>query len=518
MANRKLTMLNVKEILRLHNELNLSERSIAKTIGHSRTAVRNIISRGETFTLSQVKEMTAVQIEENFFSPPRAIKVNAYDELVELFPSISRDLSRKHVTLFKLWEEYKEKNPKGYSRSQFCHHYAKWIAHVDVSMPIVHRAGENMFVDFAGDKLFYIDKKTGKEISVEVFVSILPASLYTYMECMPSQKTEDWIRGSENSIHYFGGVPISIVPDNAKAVVSKANKYEPKINPHYQAFAEHYSTVIRPARVRKPKDKALVENAVGNLYTSVYASLRDQQFFSIKELNDNVKKELIKFNQRVMKKYAMSRMALYKEIEEKELRALPVHRYEYMDYVPPRTVPSIYHLELPVDKHYYSVPYRYKGLKCKLFYNNMRVDIYHKSELIATHKRNRKKFTYSTTKEHMPHAHQFYASWSSEKFIKMAKEVGTNTFQMISQLLEKKEYPQHAFKSCLGILELKKKYGEKKLERGCLKAMEIKSYTYHSVLSILKNKLYEKKDEGEFGEVPLHKNIREKNYYSKERQ
>jgi transposase len=223
-------------------------------------------------------------------------------------------------------------------------------------MHIDHKAGDKMFVDYAGNKLSIVDRKTGEVRPVEVFVAILGASQLTYVEASLSQKLEDWIRSNENAFLYFGGVTGAIVPDNLKSGVAHSDKYEPGINFMFEDFAEHYKTVVLPARVRRPQDKALVENAVRLVYQRIYAPLRDRIFFSLQELNEAIWDLLEQHNNAQFQRLKISRRGLFEKIEKGSLKPLPKDRYA-IKQCRELTVQFNYHVELRQDRHYYSVPW-----------------------------------------------------------------------------------------------------------------------------------------------------------------
>ena len=275
-------MKKIKEIIRLYTSTNLSNRKIARACNISRPVVTKCISlfNSSGFSFDEIKNLNEESINDLFFpdSQSKLLSSERYSYLSERFEYYLEELKRPHVTLMKLWEEYIDENPGGYGRSQFCEHFNRWRKSCELTMHLVHKAGDKMFVDFAGKKLYLTDRITGEKTPAETFVAILPASHYTYVCAVESQKTKDWIRGTQEAIWYFGGSTNAITPDCYKSAVKKYNKYDPEINPEYSMFADHYDTVILPARPQHPKDKALVENAVKIVYHWIYASLRNKTF------------------------------------------------------------------------------------------------------------------------------------------------------------------------------------------------------------------------------------------------
>jgi len=383
-----------------------------------------------------------------------------------------------------------------------------------------HKAGDKMFADYTGKHLYITDRFTGELRETEVFVSLLGASQYTYVEAVASQRKEDWIRANENALLYFDGVPSAIVPDNLKSAVYKACKYEPEINSEYNKFAEHYGTVIFPARPYKPKDKALVENAVRIVYSRIFAPLRDMKFYSLKELNDAIRELLEKHNNKILSGVNISRRELYEEIDKPALKPLPSFRYE-MKECQTGKVHFHYHVHLKEDNHYYSVPYRFRGKEIEIWYNKNTVEIYFQHRRIASHPReinSTKKYT--TLPEHMHPKHKWLNDWNPDRFIEWAGSVGPHVQEMIIEVLDRAKYPEQSYKTCMGILNLYKKYkpnGKQRLDKACRRALSYGTYSFKSVNNILKNNLENIEQRSLFSaSLPEHENLRGKDYYYKE--
>ena len=381
-------------------------------------------------------------------------------------------------------------------------------------MRFEHKAGDKMFVDFAGNRLRFIDRITGEVREAEVFVAILGASQLTYVEAVASQKKEDFIAVVENALHYFGGVPAAIVPDNLKSAVTRADSYEAELNRSFADFGLHYDTTILPTRSRKPRDKALVENAVKNIYTSIYARLRDKTFFSLSELNTAIMAELEHHNTRRFQNREYSRRDLFAQIERDVLQPLPLERYEIKHYAVATVYKNTY-VWLGCDKHYYSVPYRYIGKKVKIEYTRTHVSIFIQHERIAYHRRVAGIYGYTTIKEHLPSHHRFVSEWNPEKFIGWAQSVGAETEKVISTILASKKHPEQSYKSCLGILSFGKKVGYERLNLACRRADQYGSYSYRTIRNILTGN-YEclPYEEQSPYTAPHHENIRGAQYYN----
>ncbi len=261
---RRISMDKIIEIIRLNEQCNLEQRPISRALNISRSTVKKYIDNIKTAgldynTIKDIDEDALTDIVEG----TRQNCSERYKILSQKFEYFAKELKRTGVTLERLWEEYRVDHPDGYAYSQFCHHFKEWRGTLDLSMHMNHKAGDKMFVDFTGKHLEIVDKKSGEIHDVEVFVSVLGASQYAYVEAVKTQRKHDWIKVNRNALHYYGGVPNAIVPDCLKSAVTKADKYEPDINPEYADFARHYKTAILPARPNHPKDKALVDSNQG---------------------------------------------------------------------------------------------------------------------------------------------------------------------------------------------------------------------------------------------------------------
>jgi transposase len=361
-----------------------------------------------------------------------------------------------------------------------------------------------MYVDFAGEKLEIVDSATGEIKQVEVFVAVLGSSQLTYVEACESQKKEDFITACENALHYFGGVPQAIVPDNLKSAVTKSSKYEPTLNETFEDFADHYQMTVLPARSYRPKDKSLVEGAVKILYVRVYSNLPKELPTSIEKLNNLILPLLEDHNS-----------MQFDEVDKHTLQALPARFYEFkLQHMV--TVMKNGHVCLGDDKHYYSVPYKYISKKVKIIYSRSTVEIYYKYELIASHARLKSAHNYTTIDEHMASTHRFVSEWSAEKFIEWSNSIDPDVRFFIERILERRSHPEQAYKSCVGVLSFAKKVGKERLINACRRASDYDQYNYGIIRSILEKGLDAQSDVQEDGqqlEMPLHENIRGENYY-----
>lgn len=521
MARKRIGMKKIRELIRLKMSTDLSERQIARALNISRPVVAKYWRGFQDSGLKpeQIDAMADSELVQRLEPQPRLETSAKYREFTHYFPYFVKELKRKGVTLHLLWEEYRQKHSEGYQYSQFCCHFQRWRNASEVSMHIEHKAGDKMFVDYAGEKLAITDRKSGVQRPVEVFVAILGASELTYVEATPSQEKREWIRSNERAFWWFNGVTAALVPDNLASAVSHANYYEPGINPSFDDFAAHYGTVIIPTRVREARDKALVENAVRLVYQRIYAPLRDRVFYSLEELNEAIRELLKVHNDKHFQRLDLSRRELFEQVEKAALRPLPKERYPMKD-TKWLTVGFNYHVELREDRHYYSVPYylRHRGhkTKVKMVYDERIVAIYYDNIRVAQHRRDCTPNGYSTLPEHMPPNHRFYAEWSPQRFRTWAKSIGEEALQVIEEVLQSRKHPEQAFRVCLGILSLAKKYGAQRLNKACGKALHFGTCSYRRIESMLKLGMEEDQQPAleVVGTIATHENIRGSRYYN----
>ena len=514
MARKRIIVKKIREILKHNCNETLSIRQIAKLTGISKTVVSDYLStfKKTGIDCQKITEMSDTELME-LFKGKKEENNERYRAMLVQMPYFTKELKRTGVTRQLLWEEYSKNNPNAFGYSQFCHHLQCWQDIQGLSMKQFHAPGEKMFVDYTGDRLTYFDGRGGEQKKAEVFVAVLGASGLTYAEAAESQKKESFIRSVEHSFRYFGGATKAIVPDNLKSAVTTASKYEPEVNPLFDDFAEYYRTAILPARAYRPKDKALVENAVRLMYRRIFAPLRNREFYSLEELNEAVREKLEAHNNRKMQVLQVSRRELFEEIEKSELKTLPSESYPMKSFENHKVAPD-YHVLLSADKHYYSVPWQLKGKHVRLIYDERTVAVYHDNLRVAGHYRNRKKGGYTTKSDHMPRSHKFYASWSVEKFQKWAASIGDETLMVVNHIMESKKHPEQAFKSCIGILKLGQKNNSLDLNLACRRALNYGRISYRDVKEYLE---YVKRckivDDENIYLFPVHENLRSASDY-----
>ena len=452
-------------------------------------------------------------MDELFSQEPEPKVDDRLSPLYDFLKEQEKRLRQRGVTLLRLWEAYHVQYPDGFKMTAFYRHYNLWKKRVHPSMHMAHKAGDKMFVDYTGEKLQVVDPESGEVKMMEVFVAILGASQLTYVEAVESQRVEDFIGCCENALHYFGGAPNAIVPDNLKSAVIKSNRYEPKLNENFEAFADYYGMTVLPARAYKPKDKALVEGAVKIAYIRIFASLPQKLPTSLIELNERIHALLETHNRMSFKGRNYSRQEQFDELEKITLQPLPEKRFELRSSSV-ATVMKNGHVCLSADKHYYSVPYGYISKKVRVLYSKSIVEFFYKYERIASHGRIRSAHNYTTDPLHMATQHQVLAEWNPDYFLAQARSISKEVEFYIAQVLHKKPHPEQAYKSCQGILSFAKRVGHERLIKACQRAHAYGLYHFRAIDDILQRRLdlFDLEEDRQLP-MPDHENIRGKNYY-----
>ena len=515
MANKTILMSKIRQILRSFTQ-GKSKVQISDQTGASRNTVKKYIRKflAEKMTFDSLDRLPDGELEVIFGSAEPPDKGERYEELHRMLPDLEKRFKQKGVTIDILWKNYRQKCPDGYGHTQFHTYFTLFIGRAKAVMHMEHKAGDKMYIDFAGEKLSITDKETGEVQSVEVFIAILGCSQLTYVEAVATQRRQDFIGACENAMQYFGGVPAAIVPDNLKSAVTKSSKYEPTINEAFADFAEHYGTVVLPARVYRPRDKSLVEGMVKIVYSRIYTQLSSHTYFTLASLNEAIREALEQLNNAPFKGRNYSRRQQFEEVEKDTLLPLPVYRYEFkQQHIV--TVMKNGHVCLAVDKHYYSVPYRFIGKKVKVQFTATQVEVYYKYDQIATHQRQGRKYHYTTNDEHLASSHRYLSEWTPEKFIEQAKAIDEEVAAYILLVIENKQHPEQAYKSCTGILSLSRKVGNQRLILACRRANSYGVYNYPIIVQILEKKLdvLTEEEQQDAQLMPQHQNIRGSDYY-----
>ena len=515
MARERQSMRKIKEMLRL-NEAGFNKTQIEQLSGTTRKTVREYLRQAEHVGLrySDIEKLSSKEIYAKLF-PVTTERQHAIKDQPE-WNDIHKELQKKHVTLALLWEEFIASNPNGCRYTQFCYHYDQWRKKLDLSMRQVHKLGEKCFVDYAGHTIPIINKETGEIRKAQIFVAVLGASNYTFAEATWTQSLPDWLSSHMNAFEYFGGVPELVIPDNLKSGVDKACRYEPDINKTYHDFALHYNVAIMPTRIRKPKDKPKVENAVLVVERWILAALRNRTFFNLTELNEAIDNLLEKLNTKPFKKLSGSRQSVFTEQEKSTLKPLPIIRYEYAQWK--KAIVNIdYHVEL--EGHYYSVPYRYVKESIEIRYSAMIVTIFKDNKQLCSHLRSYLKGKHTTIKEHMPKSHQEYIEWTPSRIVSWASSIGEYTGTLVYRIINSKDHFALGYRSALGVIRLGNRYGNNRLEAAAQRAIVCGGYSYHSVKSILEKGLDQQPlPESQSNALPCdHENIRGAQYFNQTR-
>ena len=428
---------------------------------------------------------------------------------------LHQELKKKRVTLQLLWSEYKKGNPDGYQYSRFCERYHQWTGKLDVCLRQTYRAGEKLFVDYAGQTIPVTDSFSGKTREAYLFVATLGASNYTFAWASFSQDLPSWIDAHVRALEFFGAVPEIITPDNLLSGVTKPCYYEPDINPTYLDFSLHYGTVIIPARIKKPKDKAKVEAAVKIAEMWILAALRNHTFFSLEELNKAVAEKLVEFNDRKFKKMDGTRRSLFETIDKPTMKPLPLQAYEYAEWKK-ATVSIDYHIT--AADHYYSVPYQLIKERVDVRLTATTIEVLFKNNRVASHARSYEKWKHTTLPEHMPKSHQKYLEWTPSRIIAWAGKNGHHTGALVSRIIESRRHPEQGFRSCLGVMRLAKHYSPERLEAACTRALSLNACSYKHVKSILEKGIDKQPLPPVSDSVTpvIHYNIRGKDYYQQQ--
>jgi transposase len=506
-------MRKTKEILRLKFEAGLGNHKIGRALGISASTVWEALMRAQAAGMSWPlpEEMTEGELERRLY--PSANPAVRTDAGVPDWQKVQTELRRKHVTLRLLWEEYRLACPDGYEYSWFCQHFRSWQKDIDLVMRQEHKAGEKVFIDWAGDTIPVIEQETGEIRPCYLFLGVLGASNYTFAEPAFRQDTATFLACHVHMFEFFGGVPELLVPDNLKTGVTSPCYYEPDLNPAYSALAEHYGCCVLPTRPGRPRDKAKVEAGVLHGERRILAGLRNRQFFNLEEVREAVAAELMKLNERPFQKLPGSRKSIFTAEEQPMLRPLPERPYEHRDRKRAR-VHIDYHVEL--FGHYYSVPYGFARSEVEIRYTPTVVELFHQGVRIASHVRNDTKGRASTNPEHMPPRHRHYLEWTPERFQSWARKIGPETETLIIAVMARYRHPALAYRSCLGILRLSERYGAARLEAAAERTLRFGGASYKNVSHILKSGLDQKPWPGPTSvpEPLFHENLRGPDYFA----
>ncbi len=469
----------IKDVIRLKWEAQLSHETIAAALGISKGAVSKYVGLAVAAGLdwTTVRDWSERQLTERLM--PRSPKTSAFVE--PDWGRIHRELDRKGMTLTLVWQEYIEAYPdqRTWRYTQFCERYKAFASTLKRSMRQHRRAGEKLFIDYAGQMVMLIDG--GK---VSVFVAAMGASSYTFACATSAQKLEDWIEGMVRSLAFYGGVPQLIVPDNPRALIADPDRYEPRTNETVRDFARFYSTSVLPARPRSPQDKASAESAVQVVTRWILARLRHERFSTVAQVDAAIARLLPSLNERPFQKLPGSRASVFAELDAPALMALPIGRYEIARFKTVK-VHIDYHIE--IDAHRYSVPHQLVGQSLEARLTQRGVELLLRGQRVASHARSYRRGGYTTLEEHMPPSHRAHHEWSPQRLIEWGRRIGVATGEVVSRQLQRHKHPEHAYRACLGLLGLAKRYGNDRLEAACVRALAVGSFKSQHVREILAN-------------------------------
>ena len=514
MAGKPKPMSQIKQLLQLH-EQGKGIKNIARSLGISKNTVKTYLAK---VTLSPLDVQALLGMDDPvadamFHTGNPAYKDERYEHFKSRLDYFFKELGRVGVTKRLLWEEYRLDYPGGYGHSQFCYHLSQQVIARRPSMVLQHRAGEKLFIDFAGKRLSYINTETGEVVHCQVFVACLPYSDYSFAMAVRSQNISDFLHALGCCLQELGGVPQVLVPDNLKSAIVKASSFEPDVNRALEDFANHYHTTVIPTRARKPKDKALVENQVKLIYSRVYARLRNQQFFDLDSLNKAIKEKIRAHNQTRMQQKPYCRQEKFISDEKHQLQALPPESFE-LKYYRELKVAKNNHVYLSQDKHYYSVPYPHIGQCAKVIYTRSMVRIYVNGAQVAVHLRDYKIGGYTTDKAHLCSAHQHYLDRSPEYYMDKAKIKSDELYLLMGLIFAQNRHPEQLYRTCDGLLNLQRKTDSREFHKACLMAIEYQNYSYRFLVNILANKMTDQPEAKQAKPLPDHENLRGREYYT----
>lgn len=507
-------MRKARQVLRLTYESGLSVREIARSLGLSHSTVIKYLQKAKSAGLGwPLPERLDDGELESLLNPPREASDTRRElpDWVQVHKALRNKKACKGLTLHLIWEEYRRDHPLGYGYSQFCERYSRFKKALDPVMRQPYIAGEKLFVDWAGQTILILDPDGVR--TAYLFVAALGASNYTYAEAFENMRLDSWIEAHIHTWEFLGGVTELTVPDNPKTAITTADRYEPAAHRTYEELAEHYGTVILPARGGKPQDKAKVEEAVQNAERRILAVLRDRQFFSLRELNEAIRKALDELNQRPFQKLPGCRADLFRELDQPALRPLPAQRYEIAQWRKAK-VNIDYHVQF--DWHYYSVPYRLIHQPVEVRSSSRVVEIFHQGRRVAAHVRSSHRGGFTTDMAHRPKAHQKHLQWTPSRLVEWARtQVGAQCALALHRLLEQKKHPEQGYRACLGIMRLRRHYGAERLEAACERAVRLDVCSYRSLQSILSTGSdRHNAGDAESGPVIVHPNLRGQTYYT----
>lgn len=502
----RISLRMIKDIIRLKYHSHLSHEQIASALKISKGAVSKYLALSQAAALDwdtvqhwSEQRLTSALLPNTSASQPYAVPDWA---------RIHRELDRKGVTLMLLWQEYVQANEhlRTWRYTQFCERYKAFAQTLKRSMRQHRRAGEKLFIDFAGSTVALRDGSRA-----QVFVSAMAASSYVFACATPAQRLDDWIHAMVRALHFYGGVPQLIVPDNARAVIATPDRYEPRANQTVQDMARYYGTSVLPARPRTPKDKATAESSVQVVTRWVLARLRHQRFDSVAQVDAAIAQCLPSLNERPFQKLPGSRASVFAQLDAPALMPLSQQPYELARFKTVK-VHIDYHVE--VEGHRYSAPHCLVGQSLEARLTRHGVELLLRGQRVAAHARSDRRGGFTTVEAHMPAAHRAHMQWTPARLIEWGQRIGVSCGELITRLLQTYKHPEHGYRSCLGLLSLARRYGDARLEAACERALALGTVRYSHVRDLLANNrdLLSSSNPSNWSS-PEHVNVRGPGYY-----
>lgn len=519
MAGKSKNMSQIKQLLLLKKS-GISNRKAADIIGMNKETVNNYMNKvsADSLSLDELIRLDDPILEHRLKGGNPAYSDKRFETFKALLPYLQEEMKRKHVTLKLLWEEYRNEHPDDhYGLTQFRFHYNQNTEAGKESPSTIladmRTGGEKLFLDFAGDTMGYVDMETGEVVQCQAFVATLPASDYGYILFVRSQRTEDFVYAITQCLKHLGGVPKMLVPDNLKAAVVKTDRYEPSLNRVMEDMANHYGTVIIPARPAHPKDKSNVEGTVRLVYMRVFAELRNETFHSLEELNRAASLKMKAHNQKRMQKHPYTREERFLAVDRPNLMPLPDRDFEIVSYTDLKVSTNCC-IYLGRDQHYYTVPYQYISKTAHVAYTRTLVKVYVDGELVATHIRDYNRGKYTIVKEHLASNSREYRGMSAKSYIERAERASGILGDVIRRIFYSSTMPPEThYKTCEGLLNLQRSSDPAVFQKACETALNVDRCSYRFIRSLVESKCAGVGQPTSSFAPPQHCNIRGKSQF-----
>ena len=476
---RRINMRKIRDVLRLKFETKLSHERTAAALNLSKGVVAKYVTLANAAGLdwAQTQALDDTALHNRLLATPQRTSAFVQPD----YGRMHQELRRKGMTMMLLWQEHVAQHPGActHQYSQFCVNYRTYAQSLKRSMRQIHRAGEKLFIDYAGPTVELTDASRA-----HIFVAALGASSYTYACATPRESMADWLGATAQALRFFGGVPQLIVPDNPKALIAHADRYEPRANETVHDFARHYGTSFLPARPYHPQDKGKVESAVQVVERWILMRLRHQRFASVDDVNEAIAPLLEQLNTRAFQKLPGSRASAFAQLDAPALQPLPMQTWELAVY---KTVRVHIDQHIEFEGHRYSVPQSLVGQVLEARVTARTVELLHRGQRVASHLRCAHKGGFTTVPEHLSAAHRAHLEWTPERLIHWGNTIGVATGALITRLLETRRHPEHGYRACLGLLSLAKRFTHPRLEAACVVALALGTTNSTHVRDILLN-------------------------------